>query len=91
MKSKRYKNVEAIRLSQDNVFDVASWSGAGFHILPEGNVRLVMATPEGRVWADDGDWIFKDKQGAFRAFTDEAFRESYFPKARRAVDEKKDD
>lgn len=78
---KRPVEVEALRLTADNLARVASWCGGHTEKTavpdttpPEWTTSLVVWTPHGRVLAVAGDWVVRDLVGTFYPCTDEVFR-----------------
>lgn len=89
MKPKTYRKkpviVEAVRLTAENVYDVAAWCGG--RAVEETSPRdhsdvytgLDIPTLEGRMRANEGDYIIRGVKGEFYPIKEAIFREAYEP------------
>lgn len=55
--------------------EIAAWCGG--HLSTSGPTRLFLTSPEGRMWAGETDWIFREPSGGFHAVPPEAFERDY--------------
>jgi hypothetical protein len=54
---------------------IATWCGG--HLSTGGPSRLFLNTPDGRMWAGETDWIFREPSGGFRAVSREVFERDF--------------
>jgi len=92
-----FKNIEAVQLTEDNLWDVFEWADSKPFFGPKDHpddkqhpiTGLTVFEPSGRTKANFGDWIYKTPAGDFRTSPDAEFRELFAPAGtadRRAVE-----
>lgn len=81
-----FKNIEAVQLTKDNLWDVFEWADSKPFYGPKGEgdtahpiTGLTVFEPTGRNKAEFGDWIYKTPGGDFRTYPDAEFRARFTP------------
>jgi hypothetical protein len=84
-------DVETVRVTADNMVEVAAWSGGSIHstIPPQGGLGLKTqvkrfikievpnASSERQKKAYIGDWVLKAENGSIKIYTNEAYHKSF--------------
>ncbi|GAA0495232.1 hypothetical protein Ade02nite_19010 [Paractinoplanes deccanensis] len=81
-----FKNIQAVRLTRENLWDVFEWADSKPFYGPKGEgdteqpiTGLTVFEPTGRNKADFGDWVYRTPNGDFRTYPDAEFRELFTP------------
>lgn len=73
---KRPVTIEAKRVSEDNLEELADWSGGNVALDGDG---IAISTLEGTMRADLGDWIIRGVHDEFYPCKDNIFKATYDP------------
>lgn len=78
---RKVNSVEAVQVTEDNVFDLARWCGGIADVntrsLYSHENKLIYPTLEGSKYAMYGVWLIKDESGRFSTLSDEEFKERF--------------
>lgn len=69
--------IEAVKLTAENIHDVAEWCGGGFHLTMYDTAYLTVSTLEGIMRADMGAWIIRGVNGEFYRCAADIFAKTY--------------
>jgi hypothetical protein len=75
--------VEAIQVTDDNLYEIAKWCGGDVHTHPVNSkkhieVKVLHPLHKKQSRAAIGDWVLKSEQG-FKIYADSAFRKGFEP------------
>lgn len=75
--------VEAVQVTEDNLYDVAKWSGGDVHSAlgsAKKYIEIAVLHPlhKKQTRASEGDWVLKSDQG-FKIYADTAFQKGFEP------------
>ncbi len=82
-----FRNIQAVKLTRENLWDVHEWADSKPFHGPMANpddkdfpiTGLTVFTPTGRVKAEFGDWVYRTPNGDFRTYPEPEFLELFTP------------